>query len=160
MTTTQSRIPTRSLNTWTPLVEAIRYGYFVELQESTVIANPGVLVGLNSLLDRCNSVFLPNGEVIHRHPDTTIVVTTNNDYAGCKQMNQSVISRMNLVTNPDEPDENTLVKRVLGITGCTDKKTVTTMAKIVKAVSEYCRENLIATVERNFYIQKNDEKKR
>lgn len=28
----------------TPLVEAIRYGYFVELQESTVIANPGVLV--------------------------------------------------------------------------------------------------------------------
>ena len=81
----------------TPLVGAIRYGYLVELQEPTVIANPGVLVGLNSLLDRCNSVFLPNGEVINRHPDTTIVVTTNNDYAGCKQMNQSVISRMNLV---------------------------------------------------------------
>ena len=127
----------------TPLVEAIRYGYLVELQEPTVIANPGVLVGLNSLLDRCNSVFLPNGEIIHRHPDTTIVVTTNNDYAGCKQMNQSVISRMNLVIDLDEPDEDTLVKRVLGITGCTDKKTVTTMAKIVKAVSEYCRENLI-----------------
>ena len=127
----------------TPLVEAIRYGYLVELQEPTVIANPGVLVGLNSLLDRCNSVFLPNGEVIHRHPDTTIVVTTNNDYAGCKQMNQSVISRMNLVIDLDEPDEDTLVKRVLGITGCTDKKTVTTMAKIVKAVSEYCHENLI-----------------
>ena len=127
----------------TPLVEAIRYGYLVELQEPTVIANPGVLVGLNSLLDRCNSMFLPNGEVINRHPDTTIVVTTNNDYAGCKQMNQSVISRMNLVIDLDEPDEDTLVKRVLGITGCTDKKTVTTMAKIVKAVSEYCHENLI-----------------
>ncbi|MEY8482593.1 AAA family ATPase [Lachnospiraceae bacterium 48-21] len=127
----------------TPLVEAIRHGYLVELQEPTVIANPGVLVGLNSLLDRCNSVFLPNGEVINRHPDTTIVVTTNNDYAGCKQMNQSVISRMNLVIDLDEPDEDTLVKRVLGITGCTDKKSVMTMAKIVKAVSEYCRENLI-----------------
>lgn len=58
------------------------------------------------------------------------------------------------MTDPDEPDEDTLVKRVLGITGCSDKKTVTTMAKIIKAVSEYCRENLIATVERNFYIQK------
>ncbi|EOS38425.1 hypothetical protein C808_02626 [Lachnospiraceae bacterium M18-1] len=127
----------------TPLVEAIRYGYLVELQEPTVIANPGVLVGLNSLLDRCNSVFLPNGEVIQRHPDTTIVVTTNNDYAGCKQMNQSVISRMNLVIDLEEPDEDTLVKRVLGITGCTDKSTVTTMAQIVKAISEYCRENLI-----------------
>ena len=39
----------------TPLVEAIRYGYILEIQEPTVIANPGVLVGLNSLLDRCNS---------------------------------------------------------------------------------------------------------
>lgn len=127
----------------TPLVEAIRYGYLIELQEPTVIANPGVLVGLNSLLDRCNSVFLPNGEVINRHPDTTIVVTTNNDYAGCRQMNQSVISRMNLVIDLEEPNEETLVQRVLGITGCSDKKTVRTMAKIVKAVSEYCRENLI-----------------
>lgn len=85
----------------TPLVEAIRNGYLVEIQEPTVIANPGVLVGLNSLLDRCNSVFLPNGEVIHRHPDTTIVVTTNHDYAGCRPMNQSVISRMNMVIDMD-----------------------------------------------------------
>ena len=29
------------------------------------------------------------------------------------------------------------------ITGCTDKKTVRTMAQIIKAVSEYCSENLI-----------------
>lgn len=127
----------------TPLVEAIRYGYLVEIQEPTVIANPGVLVGLNSLLDRCNSVFLPNGEIITRHPDTMIVVTTNNDYAGCKPMNQSVISRMNLVIDLDEPDEDTLVERVLGITGCTDKSTVKTMARIIKSISEYCRENLI-----------------
>lgn len=127
----------------TPLVEAIRYGYLVELQEPTVIANPGVLVGLNSLLDRCNSVFLPNGEVVNRHPDTTIVVTTNNDYAGCRQMNQSVLSRMNMKIDLMEPDEDTLVQRVLGITGCTDKKMVQTMARIVKSISEYCKANLI-----------------
>ena len=127
----------------TPLVEAIRNGYALELQEPTVIANPGVLVGLNSLLDRCNSVFLPNGETIQRHPDTVIIVTTNNDYAGCKPLNQSVISRMNLVLDLDQPDEETLVERVLGITGCKEKKTVQTMARIVQAISEYCRENLI-----------------
>ena len=34
----------------TPLVEAIRNGYLIEIQEPTVIANPGVLVGLNSLM--------------------------------------------------------------------------------------------------------------
>lgn len=37
----------------TPLVEAIRHGYVCELQEPSCIANPGVLVGLNSLLDNC-----------------------------------------------------------------------------------------------------------
>ena len=127
----------------TPLVKAIRNGYLIEVQEPTVIANPGVLVGLNSLLDRCNSVFLHNGETIQRHPDTVIIVTTNNDYAGCKPLNQSVISRMNLVLDLDQPDEETLVERVLGITGCKEKKTVQTMARIVQAISEYCRENLI-----------------
>ncbi len=127
----------------TPLVEAIRNGYLLELQEPTVIANPGVLVGLNSLLDRCNSVFLPNGEIINRHPDTTIIITTNNDYAGCRQMNQSVLSRMNLKIDLMEPTEETLVQRVLGITGCTDKKMVQTMARIVKSISEYCKANLI-----------------
>ena len=75
----------------TPLITAIRKGYVIEIQEPTVIANPGVLVGLNALLDRCASVTLTTGEVIHRHPDTVVVVTTNNNYAGCRDMNQSVI---------------------------------------------------------------------
>ena len=80
---------------------------------------------------------------MNRHPDTMIVVTTNNDYAGCKQMNQSVLSRMSLIIDLEEPDEETLVQRVLGITGCTDKKMVQDMARIVKSISEFCRENLI-----------------
>ena len=36
-------------------------------------------------------------------------------------MNQSVISRMNMVIDMDEPDEETMVERVLAITGCSDK---------------------------------------
>lgn len=127
----------------TPLVNAIRNGYLIELQEPTVIANPGVLVGLNSLLDGCSSVVLPNGEVIKRHPDTIVVLTTNNDYAGCKAMNQSVISRMNLVVDMENPDEDTLAERAIAVTGCTDKSTVRTMVQVVKTISEYCRANLI-----------------
>ena len=91
----------------TPLVEAIRNGYLVEIQEPTVIANPGVLVGLNSLLD------------------------------------QSVISRMNMVIDMDEPDEETMVERVLAITGCSDKKSVRTMTQIVRSIAQYCQDNLI-----------------
>lgn len=127
----------------TPLVEAIRNGYLIEIQEPTVIANPGVLVGLNSLMDRCNCVFLPNGETVKRHPDMVIVVTTNNDYAGCRPLNQSVLSRMNMLIDLMEPDEETLVERVLGITGCKEKNTVRTMARIVHSISDYCQANLI-----------------
>ena len=127
----------------TPLVQAMRNGWVVEIQEPTVISNPGVLVGLNSLLDRCAAITLPTGEKIQRHPDTVVVITTNNDYAGCKNMNQSVISRMNLVIDMDEPDAETLTRRVMNITGCTDNSMVRKMAETVKAISERCRETMI-----------------
>lgn len=78
----------------TPLIEAIRYGYVVELQEPSCIANPGVLVGLNSLLDNCQTITLPTGERVKRHPDTVIVVTTNSDYAGCKDVNRATRSAL------------------------------------------------------------------
>lgn len=127
----------------TPLVEAIRNGYILEIQEPACIANPAVLVGLNGLLDQCKSITLPTGETVERHPDTVIVITTNVDYAGCRSMNQSLISRMNLVIDLDEPDEQTLVKRVMGITRCTDKSAVKKMAQIVHKIHEYCQETSI-----------------
>ena len=127
----------------TPLITAMRNGYVIEIQEPTVIANPGVLVGLNALLDRCASITLSSGEVVHRHPDTIVIVTTNNDYAGCRNMNQSVISRMNLIMDVETPDAETLAERAMKITGCTDKAVVTDMANSVQEISEHCRETMI-----------------
>ena len=127
----------------TPLVRAIRNGYVIEIQEPTVIANPGVLVGLNSLLDRCASITLPTGETIQRHPDTVVVVTTNSNYAGCRDMNQSIISRMNLVMDIDTPDADVMAKRVMGLTGCTDQTAVMSMADAIKEIAEHCRETMI-----------------
>ena len=127
----------------TPLITAIRNGYLIEIQEPTVIANPGVLVGLNALLDRCSSITLTTGEVIHRHPDTVIVITTNNNYAGCRDLNQSIISRMNLIMDMDAPDTRTLTERVMKVTGCTDEKKVTDMAEAVQEITEHCKNSLI-----------------
>jgi len=127
----------------TPLITAIRNGYVIEIQEPTVIANPGVLVGLNALLDRCASITLTTGEVIKRHPDTVVVVTTNNNYAGCRDMNQSVISRMNLIMDMEEPDVDTLTERTMKVTGCTDKAVVSNMAASIQEISERCRETMI-----------------
>ena len=124
----------------TTLVRAMKYGYVIEIQEPSVIANPGVLVGLNSLLDNCKQITLPTGETIHRHPDTVVVVTTNNEYAGCRDVNQSVISRMNLVFDLDEPSEKELADRVAAITGCEDTDSMKVMADAVKAIQERSRE--------------------
>lgn len=127
----------------TPLVEAIRHGYACELQEPSCIANPGVLVGLNSLLDNCQVITLPTGERVKRHPDTVIVVTTNSDYSGCRDMNQSVISRMDLIYDMEAPDLNTMVKRVMNVTGFTDEQEATKMAIVVRDVAERCRQTMI-----------------
>lgn len=127
----------------TPLIQAIRNGYLIEIQEPTVISNPGVLVGLNALLDRCASITLTTGEVVRRHPDTVVVITTNNSYAGCRDMNQSVISRMNLILDVETPDVDTLAERTMLVTGCTDKAMVKDMAVSVQEISERCRETMI-----------------
>lgn len=127
----------------TPLVEAIRHGYVCELQEPSCIANPGVLVGLNSMLDNCQVITLPTGERVKRHPDTVIVVTTNSDYSGCRDMNQSVISRMDLIYDMEAPDLNTMVKRVMNVTGFTDEQEATKMAIVVRDVAERCRQTMI-----------------
>lgn len=127
----------------TPLVEAIRHGYVCELQEPSCIANPGVLVGLNSLLDNCQVITLSTGERVKRHPDTVIVVTTNSDYSGCRDMNQSVISRMDLIYDMEAPDLNTMVKRVMNVTGFTDEQEATKMAIVVRDVAERCRQTMI-----------------
>ena len=128
---------------YTPLIEAIKNGYVIEIQEPTVISKQGVLVGLNSLLDNCKAIKLITGEVIERHPDTVIILTTNTDYNGCKELNQSIISRMNLIFDMDTPDAKIMTERVMGITGCKDKTMVRKMAEAVEKIIKHCSEVLI-----------------
>ncbi len=127
----------------TPLLEAIRYGYVCELQEPSCITNPGVLVGLNALLDNCQTVTLATGEIVHRHPDTVIVATTNADYAGCRDINQSIISRMELIFDVEAPELSTMVRRVMNITGNSDEQEVTKMALVVRDMADRCRKSMI-----------------
>jgi len=64
----------------TDFIRALKYGWLVEIQEPATIMQPGVLVGLNSLLEQSGSITLPTGEIINRHPGTVIIVTTNIEY--------------------------------------------------------------------------------
>lgn len=125
------------------LVKAIRNGYLVEIQEPTVIMQPGVLVGLNSMLEQGGSITLPTGEVINRHPDTVIVVTTNISYEGCRTLNQSVVDRMSLVRDIELPKPEVMVQRAMAITGATDEYQVSQMVQVVNDMSEFMRKNSI-----------------
>ena len=109
--------------TQTDFLEALKKGYVIELQEPTTIAQPGVMVGLNSLLEQGGSITLPTGEIIERHPDAVVIVTTNISYEGCRGLNQSIIDRMSLVQDIELPAPEVMVQRAMSVTGATDTNT-------------------------------------
>ena len=127
----------------TDLLKALKNGYVVEIQEPTTIVQPGVLVGLNSLLEQTGSITLPTGEIINRHPDAVVVVTTNISYEGCRGINQSVLDRMSLVKDIELPAPEIMVQRVMSVTGATDEYKVSQMVQVVNDTADYCRKNSI-----------------
>lgn len=127
----------------TDFVKALKHGYLVEVQEPSTIIQPGVLVGLNSLLEQEGSITLPTGEIIRRHPDTVIIVTTNVSYEGCRSMNQSVVDRMSLVKDIELPEPEVMVQRAMAVTGCADEYLVSQMVQVVNDMADYCRKNSI-----------------
>lgn len=127
----------------TDFIKALKYGYVVEIQEPSTITQPGVLVGLNSLLEQGGSITLPTGEVICRHPDAVVVVTTNVSYEGCRGMNQSVTDRMSLIEDIELPPPEVMVQRAMSVTGCEDEYLVARMVQVVCDLSDYCRKNSI-----------------
>ena len=125
----------------TDFIKALKNGYVIEIQEPTVIMQPGVLVGLNSLLEQSGSITLPTGEIIQRHPDTVVVVTTNVTYEGCRGINQSVVDRMSLVEDIDLPTPEVMTQRAMAVTGATDEYQVSQMVQVVNDMSDYMRKN-------------------
>lgn len=130
--------------TETDFIRALKYGYLVEIQEPTTIMQPGVLVGLNSLLEQNGTITLPTGEVIRRHPDAVVVVTTNVSYEGCRGMNQSVLDRMNLTQDIELPTPEIMAQRAMSVTGCEDDGMVSRMVQVVNDMSDFCRKNGIS----------------
>lgn len=127
----------------TDFIKALKNGYVIEVQEPSTITQPGVLVGLNSLLEQEGSITLPTGESIRRHPDAVVIVTTNISYEGCRAMNQSVVDRMSLVEDIELPSPEVMAQRVMAVTGATDEYQVSQMVQVVSDMADYCRKNSI-----------------
>lgn len=130
--------------TETPFLRAIRDGGVVELQEPNVIAQPGVMVGLNGVMEHGGSVVLPTGERIWRHPDSIVIVTTNVSYEGCRDMNASLLDRMDMAFDINTPSVAVMVERTKAQTGFEDEKALTEMAQIVKDINAIMKEQGIS----------------
>ena len=128
----------------TDFIKALKNGYVAEIQEPSTILQPGVLVGLNSLLEQEGTITLPTGEVIRRHPDAVVVVTTNVSYEGCRAINQSVVDRMSLVKDIELPSPEVMAQRVMAVTGAEDEYQVAQMVQVVCDMAGFCRKNGIA----------------
>ncbi|MCR5230496.1 MAG: AAA family ATPase, partial [Solobacterium sp.] len=121
---------------YSPLVQAMKYGWICEIQEPTVIQRPGTLAALNMMFDDSKTIRLLNGEEVHRHPDTVVIITTNVDYEGCSDLNQSVFSRFFPISLP-MPDDDVLLARLKGQSGFEDEKVLKKMLKVYHSCLEY-----------------------
>lgn len=123
------------------LVKAVEQGWFVEIQEANLASKPGVLGGINALMDDLGTIVLPTGEIIHRHPDTVICMTANVDYEGTRKLNQAVKSRLPLKGVFELPEDSKLVKTVKMDSGLDDERTIQDMIKVMRAIRKVLNEN-------------------
>lgn len=120
------------------LVKAIKNGYGFEIQEIGCVLRPGVAVGLNALLETGDNSFitLPTGEVVKRHPDCTIIFTSNDEYEGTCNLNQSVLDRMSLVYRIENPTKEVMMNRIKSRLGFDDDLTLSKMISVIMDLSK------------------------
>ena len=95
------------------IVDACTMPSVCEIQEPACISKPATLVALNSLLDDDAIIRLVSGETIKKNPDTIFVFTTNVDYRGCRDINESVLSRMDMIIDYPDVQDMVLADRVI-----------------------------------------------
>ena len=114
--------------------------YFVEVQEPSTIQKQGALTVLNSMMDDCRQITLPDGTTLMRDPNAVLMMTTNLGYEGTRDMNQSVLSRCRKM-HIDSPEKATIVAFMEKVTEIKDKKVLGVMVDVFNRVRTLCEEN-------------------
>lgn len=131
------------VKTESTIIQACRMPAVIEIQEVAMIEKPGTLTRLNALFDDDAKTDLLNGEIIERHPDTVVIMTTNMDYIGCQMFNESVLSRMQLVQHRKELSVEEMTERAVMKTGCKEKDLIYRMATAIRKIKQYLRDKQI-----------------
>lgn len=117
-------------------VKAFENGWLIEIQEPTVISDPGVLMILNSALEKDGIINLPHKN-IHRHPETIVVITTNRDYEGCRPLNQALRDRFNISKKVKLPSKEEQISRLKAATHCTNNAMLENLVSASKSLNEF-----------------------
>ena len=105
-----------------------------DIKNARLIANPGCYPTCSTL-----SIYplLKEGLI---DPNTIIIMTTNLDYVGCGNFNQSVLSRMSLIQPKQELTEEKMKQRITARTGYADENVLRFMISVVKKIHAYLKE--------------------
>ena len=129
-----------------PLVKALTSGWVVEVQEVNLCNDPAVMPVINEFLER-GTIRMDNGETLNRDSASIAIFTMNIDYAGCNQMNASVMSRLHWKVVKNTPSAIEMVKRLkkeilgTGLDSNIDETMLKNMAKTVIEMDQYCKEH-------------------
>ena len=123
-----------------PIVTAIRNGYFLELQEPSCMLQQGMLSCLFDVLDK-DSIGIMDTPIgrIKKHPDFMIFLTTNRKYHGTKPLNEAFRSRFQIFLKMDSPNEDVITNRLVSKTKI-DSDLARTCARIFKVVEETAKD--------------------
>ena len=122
------------------IIKGCRMPSVIEIMEASLIVEPGTLGKLNRLLDDSRKLDLLYGEVVERHPNAIIIITTNLNYVANREFDFSVVSRMNKVQHRKDLTEQQLAERATFRTGCKDMEVLKQMAKVMKRLDAVVRE--------------------
>lgn len=122
------------------IIKGCRMPSVIEIMEASLIVEPGTLGKLNRLLDDSRKLDLLYGEVVERHPNAIIIITTNLNYIANREFDFSIVSRMNKVQHRKDLTEQQLAERARFRTGCKDMEILKQMAKVMKRLDVIVKE--------------------
>jgi len=124
-----------------PLVKALSRGWLVEVQEPTLIMNPGVLPKLNSFLE--DNVIVTDSGATYTRNGGVCIITTNVNCAGCTPLNASVQSRFTHVYEMDLPSQQQLKSRIKAELKFKEDAVLKLMIRCVTDINNYLNNNMI-----------------
>jgi len=127
------------------IIRAYRNGYLLEIQEPTVIRDAAVLMALNSALELDGSINLPT-EIIRRHPDCIVIITTNRNYLGCRPLNESLRDRVQHTERMDLPSKEIMIERAVSKTGFSNYPLLEVLADTIIILDKTAKANAIKGV--------------